>query len=354
MFNSHRGVNISRANYKRQLRYRRLSLKYTRWSVRHSLPLLLIRLGRTYLLGNQLQEKIRYWLHPPDPSTNHNIALRQHHRGTATWFTQGNSFRDWQVTGPLLWVHGKRMRLSDFPSNASDDCMLHCFSAGSGKSILWYVACKHLTFGLFIISTSSSIIREVQVLHDSGLALMTYFYCDFRDPRKQDVSGLLTSLLAQLSAKSDPCYNILSSLYSKYDAGSRQPDDDELWECLEMILKMGGQPPIYIILDAIDECPNGRDMISHRELVLELVEKLVGLDLPNVRICITSRPEADIRASLEPLASHTVSLHDQSGQKNDILDYVSSMVHSDRNMRKWRLEDKKLVVETLSRKADGM
>src|SRR5712675_2282119 len=107
---------------------------------------------------------------------------------------------------------------------------------------------------------------------------MTYFYCDFRDPKKQDVSGLLASLLAHLSAKSDPCSTILSFLYSKCDAGSRQPNDAELWECLEMILKMGGQPPIYIILDAIDECPNGRDMISHRELVLELVEKLVGLD----------------------------------------------------------------------------
>jgi hypothetical protein len=95
-------------------------------------------------------------------------------------------------------------------------------------------------------------------------------------------------------------------------------------------------------------------MTSHRELVLEFVEKLVGLHLSNVRICVTSRPEADIRASLEPLASHTVSLHDEIGQKNDIFDYVSSMVHSDRNMRKWRLEDKKLVVETLSQEADGM
>jgi hypothetical protein len=186
------------------------------------------------------------------------------------------------------------------------------------------------------------------------LALMTYFYCDFRDPKKQDVSGLLASLLAQLSAKSDPCYTILSSLYSKYDAGSRQPSDDELWECLETILKMEGQPPIYVIVDAIDECPSGCDMTSHRELVLEFVEKLVGLHLSNVRICVTSRPEADIRASLEPLASHTVSLHDEIGQKNDIFDYVSSMVHSDRNMRKWRLEDKKLVVETLSQEADGM
>jgi hypothetical protein len=183
---------------------------------------------------------------------------------------------------------------------------------------------------------------------------MTYFYCDFRDSTKQDIHYLLSSLLAQLSAKFDPCYKVLSALYSKYDAGSRQPNKDVLTECLENILKMGGQLPIYIIVDAIDECPNTPDVVTPRDRVLELVEKLIALHLPNLRICITSRPEADIRASLGSLASHTVSLHDESGQRNDIYDYVGFVVHSDRNMRRWRTEDKKLVIETLARKADGM
>ena len=207
-----------------------------------------------------------------------------------------------------------------------------------------------------ISSTSSSIVQEIEALHNAGLALMTYFYCDFRDPKKQDVCFLLSSFLAQLSAKSDPCYEILSALYSRYDAGSRQPRKDALTECLENIVKMGGQPPIYIIIDAVDECPNTSisDVISPRDRVLELVEKLVALHLPNLRICLTSRPEADVRASLESLACHSFSLHDQSGQKDDIVKYVSSVVHSDRNMRKWRPEDKNLVIETLSRKAQGM
>ena len=183
---------------------------------------------------------------------------------------------------------------------------------------------------------------------------MTYFYCDFRDPKKQDVRYLLSSLLAQLSAKSDPCYEILSALYSNYDAGSRQPSKDVLTECLENILKMGGQPPIYVIIDAVDECPNTSDVVSPRDRFLELVEKLVALNLSNLRICVTSRPEADIRASLESLAPCSISLHDQSGQRDDISKYVSSVVYSDRNMRKWRPEDKNLVIETLLRKAGGM
>jgi hypothetical protein len=204
------------------------------------------------------------------------------------------------------------------------------------------------------ISTSSSIIQEVESLHDTGLALMTYFYCDFKDKNKQDVAGVLASLVAQLSAKSDPCYDILAALYSKYDAGSRQPNEDALVECLKTMLQIEGQPPIYIIVDAIDECPNSTDVVSPRDRVLVLVENLIELRLPSIRICVTSRPETDIRTSLESLASHTISLHDQSEQRNDIADYVKFVVNSDRNMRKWRSEDKTLVIETLSEKADGM
>ena len=225
---------------------------------------------------------------------------------------------------------------------------------GSGKSILWLVPCQFLSFSTFISSTSSAIIQELKAIYDAGLALMAYHYCDFRDTAKQDVRGLLTSLLSQLGAKSDPCYELLSDLYSRHNAGSQQPDDHALMECLKDMLELPGQPSSYIIVDAVDECPNTSGVVSPRERVLELVEELVELRLPNLHICITGRPEADVVAALEPLASHQVSLHDESGQKKDISDYVSSVVHSDRRMRKWRVEDKELVIDILARKADGM
>ena len=120
------------------------------------------------------------------------------------------------------------------------------------------------------------------------------------------------------------------------------------------MLKASGPVPIYLIIDALDECPNSTKLPPPRERVLELVEKLIKLNLPNLHLCITSRPEVDIRVSLEPLTTICVSLHEQSGQKKDIEDYVRSVVYSDRNMRRWRDEDKKLVVETLTEKADGM
>jgi hypothetical protein len=110
----------------------------------------------------------------------------------------------------------------------------------------------------------------------------------------------------------------------------------------------------YLIIDAIDECPNTSGFPTAREKVLEFLEGLVDLQLPHLRICVASRPEVDIRDALEPLTSLRVSLHEESGQRRDILDYITKVVHTDRRMCKWREDDKELVIKILSEKSDGM
>jgi hypothetical protein len=88
--------------------------------------------------------------------------------------------------------------------------------------------------------------------------------------------------------------------------------------------------------------------------VLELIENIVNLKLGNVHLCVASRPEMDIRVVLEPLTSLKISLHDEKGQKEDIIAYIKYVVRSDRSMRRWKEEDKQLAIDTLSDKADGM
>ena len=108
------------------------------------------------------------------------------------------------------------------------------------------------------------------------------------------------------------------------------------------------------IIDALDECPNFHGKPAAREKVLDLIEDLVGLDLPNVHLCVASRPEIDIRMVLDSLTTLKISLHDEIGQKEDIIKYIESVVRSDRSMRRWKEEDKQLVVNSLSGKAGGM
>ena len=185
---------------------------------------------------------------------------------------------------------------------------------------------------------------------------MAYFYFDFRDVGKQSRGDLLRSLLIQLTSCSDPFCDILSRLYEEYGKGTRQPSDNSLMNCLKKMLILPDQRPVYLIMNALDECPNTSGIPSARELVLDLVKELVGLRLSSLRICVTSRPEVNISSALKDIASCSVSLQDESGQKKDIEKYIKSVVHSpsDTIMRRWREDDKNLVVQTLSERADGM
>jgi hypothetical protein len=127
-------------------------------------------------------------------------------------------------------------------------------------------------------------------------------------------------------------------------------------QCLEKMLNVPRKVPLYLIVDALDECPDASGLHSSREKVLELLESLVGLQFPNLRLCVTSRLEIDIRNVLEPLTStsNRISLHNEDGQKKDIADYIRSIVYSDKKIMRWREQDKELVVKTLSDGAGGM
>jgi hypothetical protein len=190
---------------------------------------------------------------------------------------------------------------------------------------------------------------------ETGSAVMAYFYFDFRDLNKQTCHHVLRSLVFQLSTRSSPCCNILHRVYKTHENGT-QPSDDTLKACFKEMLRLLAQDRVFIILDALDECPDSSGIPSPRSEVLQLVNELVDLHLHGLYICATSRPEADIRAVLQPLAFLSVSLHDESGQKADIVDYIRSVVNSSSSaaMRRWRAEDRNLVIETLTERADGM
>jgi hypothetical protein len=207
---------------------------------------------------------------------------------------------------------------------------------------------------MFLVS--STIIQDIKALCEAEESLMAYFYFDFRNANKQSLHDLLFSFLIQLSARSIlRCY-ILFTLYLDHKDGKEQPSDSALTKCLKDMLALPDQRPIYLIIDALDELPNTSGIPSARGRVLHLLNELVDLHLPNIHICVTSRPEVDIQDVISPLTSLRVSLHDQTGQKDDIADYVRSIVYSNSEpiIRRWKKEDKDLVVEVLSERADGM
>jgi hypothetical protein len=230
------------------------------------------------------------------------------------------------------------------------------FAAGCGKSVLWYGVCGCFACSNSHCLLSSAIIKNIKHTRRTSSVLIAYYYFDFKDVAKRDVRGLLSSLLMQLADGSDRCRGALSELYATCGGGSEQPSEDALVQCVNEMLQLPGQLPVYIIVDALDECPNNTGSPSPRKKVLGFMGDLVEWKYANLYLCITSRPEQDIQSTLNPLTptSRRVSLHEEGGQRQDINNYIRSFVRTDESMRRWREEDKGLVINTLTERVQGM
>ncbi|EMD34291.1 hypothetical protein CERSUDRAFT_125476 [Gelatoporia subvermispora B] len=261
-------------------------------------------------------QKHHTWLSPPDPSVNHHLTSRSYSTGTCAWFIDGQVMGEWKTTSSLLWIHG---------------------IPGSGKSVL-----------------CTAIIEDIKRLClIQQKSILVYFYCDFQDAAKQNVRGLLSHLLVQFSAESQYCNQLLSRLWSSHRSGSQQPSEDDLRQCLKRMLEHLADHYLYIIIDALDECPSA-GLRSHRKDVLDLIQTIIGWRCRNVHMCVTSRPELDIREALDVLSPRSVSLHAEDGQADEISAYVRSVIESGPVYQRWKVQDKKLAIERLSEKANGM
>lgn len=200
---------------------------------------------------------------------------------------------------------------------------------------------------------SSAIIEEIYAMRKAGLALLAFFYFDFREDQKKDIRGLLSSLLSQLCHQSDEYCDMALKFYLEHARGLSNPSDDAIAKCLRDLLQLPGLPPVYLIVDALDECPNTPTNRSPRAKVLNFIKELIDSQIPNLRICVTSRLEPDIKSVLDPLIPRFISLHSEGGQKRDIEDYVKSVINTNPE-NQWEAADKQRVVDILTRKSDGM
>jgi hypothetical protein len=306
--------------------------------------------------GDNLQKDIFAWLSPPDPWKNHHAACKSRHRKTAEWFIQGNTFSEWRTSeepGSLLWVHGKRLLNPSF-CDLTETKFNFWFRSGRWKKRLLVREIFMFPSRELIVFVSSTIIEDICAMRKSGFASLAFFYCDFREDRKKELRGLLSSFLVQLYHQSNSYFYILSNFYSEHDKGSRPPSDDALAGCLKNLLSLPGLAPVYLIVDALDECPNPSVIRSPRDEVLNFIEKLVTTQIQNLRVCVTSRPELDIKDVLDPLVFRSVSLHDESGQKRDIEDYIKSVINTRPKKGRWKEEHRKLAIDVLITRSNGM
>ena len=255
-----------------------------------------------------LFEKIKDWLSPPNPWSNHASARQRREPQTGTWLLQSDKYQEWKAGKRRhLWLHGK---------------------AGCGKTVL-----------------CSTLIEDIREHCDASTnSVCGIFYFSFSDYQKQSYESLLRSLVVQLGWRA-PTSSMLLQAYAKLNRSL--PGIEELEKIL--LASFESYDDVFLLFAALDECPEGIELRQH---VLEGLERLTQR-ARNVRTLATSRELLDIRKSMEILRAEPTLIAVNFADA-DISRYLSAELSRDRKLSRLDSSTKALIENTISQKANGM
>jgi hypothetical protein len=144
----------------------------------------------------------------------------------------------------------------------------------------------------------------------------------------------------------------MESLHEYAERGER-PDAKTLERIL--MAAMGGFSDVYIVIDALDECPVSK---GERRRLLDTIRRIATAAPANLHLFCTSRKETDIDAVLSPLWSPPQLNSIDLTVARDIIDadigrYIDSMLASP-DFDSWPSDVKMEAREVLIERADGM
>jgi hypothetical protein len=181
---------------------------------------------------------------------------------------------------------------------------------------------------------------------------VAYFYFDFNDTDKQNAATYVSSLIAQLCSQVVNLPEKLKELYKRCNNGKQKAAIYDLKSVLALFAEMK-ELDIFIVADALDECPKGREK-GFREELLELIVEVKAWPISNIHLLVTSRPEPDIGEKLTPLLTTKAISIQGSEVESDIKLYIGSQLSTDPKLRKWSSEVKEEIEKTLIAGAKGM
>ena len=258
------------------------------------------------------RDSIVRWLSVTDFATNHDAARKKHTEMTGKWLMSHDGFKRWKQTpNSLLWLHG---------------------IPGCGKTIL-----------------SSTAIEHFKLLTEEDPKInFAYFYFDFDQPAKQNVTNMFSCLLAQLCSRIRLFPAGIASLYKRCRAGQDKANLKNLLVLTQDLLAQQESQNIFFIIDALDECPKW----DERYELLETLADIKEWSMPNLHMLVTSRSEPDIEEALTPLLTTPAIPIQGSHVASDIELYIEDQLST--RFKRMPANLKAEIRDALTQKANGM
>jgi ankyrin repeat domain-containing protein 50 len=194
---------------------------------------------------------------------------------------------------------------------------------------------------------SSTIVEHMKKYCKKPDFALAYFYFDFNDTKKQEVSSFVSSLVAQLCSKVVDLPEQLKELYKRCNNGQVRAAMHDLKAALSVIAK--GFEDVFIIADALDECPKN----GEREELLGLIKEIKSWSPSNLHLLATSRQEPDIEEVLISLTTLAISIQD-SEVESDIKLHIAHELATHPKLKRWPSDIKIEIESILVAGANGM
>jgi hypothetical protein len=194
---------------------------------------------------------------------------------------------------------------------------------------------------------SATIIEDVaHHCETNPSSAFAYFFFDGKDGQKgsQTVGSLIRSLITQFSTPYGGVPAVLTKLYHSCHSGRAQPSVESLQATLLLILEAFDD--VYIVLDALDECAERKD-------VLKWIKQTTSWRKRKLHLLATSRPEEDIAKHLRLLDPDHVNIK-QDRVSRDIERYINSILYDEDSFEQWGDETMTNVKNTVLESAGGM
>ncbi|KAF8241687.1 hypothetical protein K440DRAFT_665191 [Wilcoxina mikolae CBS 423.85] len=212
--------------------------------------------------------RIMLWLDPVSCLDTYEDTSSLRHPGTGQWVVQSDAFRKFVTTskddaltegvegsqGPSIakesfgWIDGSKQ-----DSSVVDGII-------SGKQLLWIKGKPGCGKTFITPILVEAIEANYQTKALSERSTISYFFCDYKNPRKSSVLEILRSLLCQILRQNKSRTSLIDvfAFAMSHSTCATASSRVELWQLLELALQ--SLPSAYLVIDGVDECDNCEEL----------------------------------------------------------------------------------------------